>query len=311
MPILITADDPVYAPFNVRCLEFKRSLAGLRPRCSLGPRTQLNTITSFVDASFVYGSTKSASSSLRATRNGLLEEWPYFRRRLRLKPLLPTQLEEPDSECFGRPANRYCFRSGDSRTNQNVQLVALHTIHTRQHNRLARALAFINPHWSSGRIYHEARHIHIALVQHILLSEYLPSLLGPTECAKYNLSESPLDAYWDHYDASLNPGISQAFAAAAFRQGHSTVQSQVFRFNYLHEPVRVYQLRQLFNQPWPLFEPHAMDEFLLGLVDTPSQSFDPFVSLELSGHLLQQPDEPFGLDLIAINIQRGESSSSE
>lgn len=303
MPIEIAADDPLYSRHGIRCHEFKRSLAAIKAGCSLGPRGQINTITSYVDASFVYGSTRSSATMLRAPR-GQLKVWNYFKRQ-QLKPLLPPQLEDPDEECVGRKGGRYCFLSGDLRTNQQIQLVALHTVHTRQHNRLASALSRLNPHWPDNKVYHEARHIHIALVQHILISEYLPTLLGPHLMAKYNLEESPLGSYWDQYRPNMDASISYGFAAAAFRQGHSTVPSQVFRYNNQHKLKRTYQLRHLYRQPWPLFEPGAMDEFLLGTVNAPSQKVDPFISSDLSGHLLQMPNERVGLDLIAINIQRG------
>lgn len=324
MPIELAPDDPIYSQVGQRCHEFKRSLAALRPGCSLGPRTQLNTISSFVDASFVYGSTNSISVSLRSSPTmdnnnnaaGQMSMWNYFesnsnnnnnnRVSVQLKPLLPPQRMAPNEECVNRPRGLYCFRSGDSRTNQQIPLVVLHTIHTRHHNRLASGLQALNPHWSSGRIYEEARHIHIALVQHILLSEYLPLLLGPKQCELYNLAEAAPNEYWDHYDPTLNPGVSQEFAAAAFRQGHSSVPSHVFRFDpRTRRARRVYPLRSTYFQPWPLFEPGALDEFLVGLSEMPAQSVDPFVSLELSGHLLQHPNSPVGLDLIAINIQRG------
>lgn len=314
MPIAIGADDPVYAPFGVQCHEFKRSIAGLRPGCTLGPRTQVNMVSSYVDASFVYGPTRSRSGSLRARRGGLLDTWDYFGRQ-NLKPLLPPQLESPNEECVGRRSGLYCFRSGDSRTNQQVQLVVLHTLHTRQHNRLAQQLALINPHWPGARVFEEARHIHIALVQHILMNEYLPILLGKSQCKKYNLIEadalaagSGLGPHSDHYEPNLNAGIWHSFAAAAFRQGHSSVASEVHRINVLsRQPVRVYALRQLFRQPWPLFEAGAVDEFILGMTEMGSQNVDPFVSAELSGHLFQEPNEPIGLDLIAMNVQRGKN----
>lgn len=185
----------------------------------------------------------------------------------------------------------------------------MHTIHTRQHNRLAEALATLNPHWTSDHVYHEARHIHVAMLQHIILNEYLPLLLGSKSglLSKFNLLEA--DLYWNEYNPELNPSVSVEFAAAAFRQGHSSVPSLVYRLPFFlasGRRARVYPLRQLFRQPWPLFEPWALDEFLTGLLETPSQSVDQFVSEELSGHLLQEPDEAIGMDLVAINIQRGE-----
>lgn len=52
-----------------------------------------------------------------------------------------------------------CDFSGDERTNENIALTSLHTLGLREHNRLARALAKLNPHWNGERIYQETRKI--------------------------------------------------------------------------------------------------------------------------------------------------------
>lgn len=49
--------------------------------------------------------------------------------------------------------------SGDIRVNENIALTSIHTLMMREHNRLARALAKLNPHWDGERIYQEARKI--------------------------------------------------------------------------------------------------------------------------------------------------------
>lgn len=48
-----------------------------------------------------------------------------------------------------------------------------------------------------------------------------------------------------------------------------------------------------------------MDRLILGLLNQPAQRRDEFVADELSNHLFQFSDLPFGMDLSAINIQRG------
>ena len=296
-------NDPKYSQHNIKCLEFKRSLAGVRPNCVLGPRAQLNAITSNIDANFIYGTNVQDARALRLFRGGQLRTWNYFADE-GLKPLLPPQQRDPDVDCVNRPSDLFCFIAGDVRVNEQTQLTALHVMHVREHNRIASILESLNGHWSDERIYQETRHIMAAIIQHILVSEYLPALLGPDVCAQYNLTESV--TYWDHYDSNVDIGISNSFSTAAFRQGHTFVQGIVRRYNNRHQLVGTHQLRNLFRQPWPLFQPGAVDEFVLGLVDTPAQSFDPFLVEDISGHLFQRPGSPVGFDLPSINIQRGE-----
>lgn len=67
---------------------------------------------------------------------------------------------------------------GDTRTNQMVSLVVLHTLFMREHNRIATELGLLNPNWDDEQIFLEARHILTAELQVITYNEYLPALLG-------------------------------------------------------------------------------------------------------------------------------------
>lgn len=45
------------------------------------------------------------------------------------------------------------------------------------------------------------------------------------------------EGYYEGYDPSINPNIANAFAAAAYRFGHSLVQHSFVRFDRNHRPM--------------------------------------------------------------------------
>ena len=55
------------------------------------------------------------------------------------------------------------------------------------------------------------------------------------------------------------------------------------------------------------FNPGIIDEINRGLVATPMETLDQFITGEVTNHLFEDRKIPFsGVDLIALNIQRGE-----
>lgn len=54
-----------------------------------------------------------------------------------------------------------------------------------------------------------------------------------------------------------------------------------------------------------IWSPGSIDRLLLGFSNQPSQKRDEFMADELTNHLFQSANLPFGMDLAAVNIQRG------
>lgn len=82
--------------------------------------------------------------------------------------------------------NIYIF-SGEIRVNEQLVLTVMHTLMAREHNRVARELAAVNPHWDDETLFQEARRINIAIIQHITYNEFLPILLGKDVMEKFGL----------------------------------------------------------------------------------------------------------------------------
>lgn len=230
-----------------------------------------------------------------------MRTWDRFKEE-GLKPLLPPESEHPERDCIGRPRHLFCFIAGDERVNEQIHLTVLHTFYVRDHNRIALELGALNPHWNDERIYQETRHIVAASVQRITVNEFLPLLLGDEMVSRYNLTEA--EGYWDGYDDNVHMGPSHAFQSSAFRFGHTFIQSFVRRYNKWHEFIGEDPLRNLLRQPFIIYEPGKLDELAGGLINTPAQTYDPFITGEVSNHLFQEPKRGFGLDLPAINLQR-------
>lgn len=127
----------------------------------------MNAITSFMDASLVYGHTPKMASSLRdlSGLNGKLAVNKQFRDP-KGRPYLPFVSTLP-SQCHQDPQGGRveCFNAGDTRVNEGVPLIALHTLWLREHNRIAEKLSHMNRHWSPETVYQETRNIITALHQ--------------------------------------------------------------------------------------------------------------------------------------------------
>lgn len=113
---------------------------------TLGFREQMNQITSFSDASNVYGSDLCEMRELRTFFGGQLNATKTFHGG---KDLLPHTIE--NAECKAESGR--CFEAGDARNSEQPVLTAIHTIFMRLHNKIASELSRLNPQWSDEKLY--------------------------------------------------------------------------------------------------------------------------------------------------------------
>jgi len=181
-----------------------------------------------------------------------------------------------------------------------VGLLAMHTLWFREHNRLAEQLRQLNPHWDGERLYHEARKITGAQMQIITYEHWLPFILGEEGMVMLG--------HYQGYDPSLNPAVSNAFAASAFRFGHTMVRPTLKRLDarFAETAEGDLPLSQAFFAPWRLVEEGGVDPILRGLFATPAKKNAPneVMNDELTEKLFQVA-HAVALDLSAINVQRG------
>ncbi|XP_030746842.1 chorion peroxidase-like [Sitophilus oryzae] len=296
MPIPLPHEDQFYGTFKQKCMNFVRSALAPSHDCTLGYSEQMNKLTHFLDASSVYGSTPEQTRELRSFHGGTLKVFDDFGREL-----LP--LSKDPLACLTMEQGSACFESGDTRTNQMVTLVVMHTLFLREHNRLARSLQALNPLWTDEKLFLEARQILIAEMQVIIYKEFLPTVLGEEAIREFGLGLGYEKEYSLDYNPAINPSITNEFATAAFRFGHSTVDGQL----RLYGPTK---MEESIAIPEVMFYPSRMrhqkflDEILSTLTTEPIQDVDPFMPEALTRYMFRGGN-PFGVDLASINIQRG------
>ncbi|MFK5924780.1 MAG: peroxidase family protein [Verrucomicrobiota bacterium] len=282
--IKVPSGDPYFDPQGSGTVEI--SLDRSYNELIDGVREQLNEITAYIDASNVYGSdTERAeelrqldgSGQLKSSKGNLL---PFNVNGL---PNAPSD-DAPDF-----------FLAGDFRANEQSGLTAMHTLFMREHNYWAKSIAKANSSLNGDQIYQLARSIVGAEIQIITYREFLPFLLGPK-------SLPPYQGYRD----DVNPGISNVFASASYRFGHSMLSASILRLDRRLEEIDEghLDLASAFFNPDAILNEGGIDPILRGLAHQPAQEIDTLVVNDVRNFLFGPPGAG-GLDLAALNIQRG------
>ena len=218
LDISISPNDPVYGNQTVEEMPLDRvqyeHQSGVWADL---PRQQVNSVTSWIDGSHVYGVSKGWADIIRSGNGGKLKtgersesgapgtgnnasentisENTQFPALNKWGVPLATNLK-PHNCLYPDIKDQYLF--GDTRSNVNPGVYSLHWLMFSEHNNIAKELnrTGMNDKW----IFDKSRYLTIAKFQKITF-DALETLLGP------------LPPY-QHYKPSLNPGISFLYAGA-------------------------------------------------------------------------------------------------
>jgi hypothetical protein len=272
VPIPIPQGDPLFDPQGTgdKTMPFDRSVAIVDEN---GVRKQTNHITAVIDGSNIYGSSAAVQNEIRSFEGGKL--------------IVDAANRLPKDD-------KGQFVSGDVRVNENVGLTSMHTIWVREHNNIADELALENPEWNDNKLFQEARKKVVGEMQAITANEFLPSMLGDNGLSEYR-----------GYNPDVSPQISNEFATAAYRFGHTMLSPDILRLdeNGGEIPEGNLQLRDAFFRPDKV-EEAGVDPILRGFAAHTAQAVDANLVDDVRSFLFGPPGSG-GFDLAALNIQRG------
>ncbi len=298
LPIVVPTGDPHFDPDAIGGVEIpmRRSLfdpnSGTDPS---NPRIHVNELTSFIDASSVYGVTEDRMNWLRTFSDGKLKTsagnlLPFNTIDGELNS--PYDTDAPFMLVDGVSFSDKLYVAGDIRANEQPGLTCFHTLFVREHNRLCDEIKADNPTWSDDEIFYYARKMVGAYMQAITYEEWLPSM------------GFDLDPY-SGYDNTVNPSIFNLFSAAAYRFGHTMVNGRLLRFDENGDTLSYgsINLRDAFFNTTIIHEQGGIEPFFRGMAVQAHQMVDVQIMDDLRNFLFGPPGYG-GLDLLSININR-------
>lgn len=280
MDIVVPPSDP---HLSVATISFSRSMRGLT---GIGNnRRAINAMTSAVDLGGVYG-----TNDLRNT--ALLENDRFGGLTGRMKTSGDNLMPLNSVNAFNAPdpSDRF-FLAGDSRSNENPILTAMHTIFLREHNHFAELVKQRIPSLPPRDVYEYARKLNIAQFQKIVYEEFYPAIL--------RRGLAPYRGF-----KRVNPTVSDLFAGAAFRFGHTLVGMNLPRRGP-SGPLPPLETADAFFRPASTFSSAELDNLLRGVANSFAQEADVQVVDLIRNFLFTPVKGQPTLDLISFDIQRG------
>lgn len=260
------------------------------------PRQQSNLNTAWIDASMVYGCDDIRARWMRTFRDGKM--------KTSTGNYLPWNTVTGESSAAIDPKSPdmandnghtvKTFIAGDIRASEHPGILALHTLFVREHNRICARLTAQGIR-NDEILYQMARKEVGALIEAITYQEFLPAI---------GITLRP----YRGYSEAVRPDITNIFATAGYRIGHTMVADDILtRDNNCNEvPPGEFDLVQVFWTPQVLIDIKP-EPFLKGFAAHTQYETDTKINSVLRNMLFGSPNDPvrFGIDLGSLNIQRG------
>ncbi|KAM5172929.1 dual oxidase 1-like isoform 2-T2 [Mantella aurantiaca] len=300
----IPLGDPVFDPENKSnvVLPFQRvqwySDTGKSPN---SPRTQVNSVTAWIDGSSIYGPSHSWSDALRSFSGGKLASGPNGLFPPYAKKSLPV-FRVPDPST-GERGDEGIYSFGNAMANESPFRQVQSIVWYWYHNYMANFLAASHPNWSDEVLFQNARKWVIAVYQRIILYEWLPSFIS-REVQNYT-----------GYNQHTDPGVSPEFVALTAQMIYTMMPSGVYMrdrnctfLNVTGSDNRMYPALRLCNSYWSRQNPNLenladIEHLLLGMCSQIAEKEDHVMVSDLRdywyGQMLYSR-----MDLLAASIQR-------
>lgn len=260
--LFFPANDPVYKttqyiPFS------KTAQVGTGDK-----RSPNNELSSYVDASAVYGHKPEIVKQLRSYRLG----------KLRLPggslPVLKGQV-----------------LAGDERSGENPNLSSMHLIFAKEHNRIADEVYRAYKNYNDEQIFELARHILIAKLQAIVYYEFIPALTGRR-----------LPAY-TFYKPWVQARVSNRFSTVGYRVGHTMLNGKITAINKRGKVTTFSLNESLFSLK--TFRAGGYSNFIRGMTRRRAAEIDNEITGAVRNDLFNDRAALAQADLAALNVLRG------
>jgi hypothetical protein len=256
----------------------------------------MNLNTAWIDGSVVYGSDSVRASWLRTKINGKLKTSAGNNLPWNTVNGQSTGALDASAPSMANDGNHTIktIVTGDVRGAEHPGITGLHLIFVREHNRICDRLR-TQGITNDEEIYQKARKEIGALIQAITYQEFLPAM-GIT-----------INNY-SRYNSDVQPDILNSFATAGYRIGHTQVADLLAMRDNNCAIVGgggVDLIDAFFNIG--LIDEFGLESFLKGFSTHKQYETDTKINSILRNFLFGSPTAPvrFGLDLAALNIQRG------